>query len=228
MSRISRESYNANYFHVMVQGIKKEKIFYDDSYKKYYIDKMLSKSKDFNIPILSYCLMTNHSHMIVYCNEISILSKYMKSLNITYSHHYNKLENRVGYVFRNRFSSLPIFNQKYLITCIKYIHNNPVKAGIVTNHSDYNYSSYNDYVNFTGIMNDTNLKFINFDKNTYSDVLLKYDNYTNDEKYYQLNLKLYNKFNSTKNTENKLKIKKLLENSDNLAYEDLLDILTIL
>ena len=54
-------------------------------------------------------------------------------------------------LFRNRYKSEPIYDRKYLLNCIKYIHNNPVKANIVEECGDYKYSSYNDYSNNTGI-----------------------------------------------------------------------------
>ena len=60
--------------------------------------------------------------------------------------YYNKKYNRVGYVFRDRYKSQVIYSEKQLYTCINYIHNNPVKAGICRLASEYEYSSYNEYI----------------------------------------------------------------------------------
>ena len=62
------------------------------------------------------------------------------------SFYFNKKYNRVGYVFRDRYKSQAIYSEKQLYTCINYIHNNPVKAGICRLASEYEYSSYNEYI----------------------------------------------------------------------------------
>ncbi|MBP3503029.1 MAG: transposase [Clostridia bacterium] len=176
MSRIPRNSLDSTFFHVIVQGINKEKIFYKDLYKETYLKKLLDKQEEYKINIIAYCVMDNHTHTVIYTENISNLSNYMKSINISYSRFYNKLETRVGYVFRNRFLSEPILNQKYLINCLKYVHCNPIKANLVTYEGDYKYSSYNDYLNFTGIVNNSTLDLINLDKKDYKSILLENNN----------------------------------------------------
>ena len=73
------------------------------------------------------------------------MSEFMKMVNMKFALLYNKLENRVGVVFRNRFESEYIYDEKYFYNCIHYIHNNPVKAGIVKASKDYKFSSANNY-----------------------------------------------------------------------------------
>jgi len=152
MPRIARKYLETGFFHIMVQGIKKEKIFYKDEYKEKYIQLMKFFIKKQEVELVSYCVMSNHVHIIVYTEDIKELTIFMKKLNTTYAINYNKMENRVGYVFRNRFESKEIYNQDYLTKCIKYIHMNPVKAEIVKIEQDYRYSSYNDYINKNGIV----------------------------------------------------------------------------
>lgn len=160
MPRIARKNLETGYFHVMAQGIKKENIFYKNEYKEKYIYLMKFFTKNQKIDLICYCVMNNHVHMIIYANDINNLTSFMKKLNTTYAINYNKEENRVGYVFRNRFESKEIYNQDYLTKCIKYVHMNPVKAGIVRKEKNYKYSSYNDYINKKGIITDELLKKI--------------------------------------------------------------------
>ena len=68
-----------------------------------------------------------------------------------YAKYYNKTQNRVGFVFRNRFDSKTIYNQEYLLQCIKYIHMNPVKSKVVKAEEEYEYSSYRNYLDNTKI-----------------------------------------------------------------------------
>lgn len=152
MPRIARKNLGSGFFHVMVQGIKKEKIFYKREYKEKYIQLMKIFKEKQKIELVNYCVMDNHVHIIIYTEDIEELTKFMERLNTTYAINYNKAENRVGYVYRNRFESKEIYNQDYLTKCIKYVHMNPVKAQITKTEGEYKYSSYNDYINKKGIV----------------------------------------------------------------------------
>lgn len=152
MPRIARKNLESGFFHIMVQEIKKEKIFYKKEYKEKYIQLMKFFKEKQKIELINYCVMNNHVHIIIYTEDINELTKFMERLNTTYAINYNKAENRVGYVYRNRFESKEINNQDYLTKCIKYVHMNPVKAGITKKEEEYKYSSYNDYINKNGIV----------------------------------------------------------------------------
>lgn len=147
MPRHARKYYDTSFFHVIVQGINKEYIFKTERYINEY-KKLLNKNKeDTSIEILAYSIMNNHAHLLIYANKIEEMSKFMKKVNTSYAKYYNYMENnRVGYVFRDRYLSEPIENEAYLIKCISYIHENPVKAGIVERKQDYRHSSYREYL----------------------------------------------------------------------------------
>ena len=147
--RIARCYYNSKFFHVMVQGIRKERIFRQDYLKKKFIEYVKKGSQEYQIPILAYCVMGNHAHILVYTEEIVNLSKMMHYINTAYAHKYNKINKRCGYVFRDRYKSENVMTQSHLRNCIRYIHNNPVKANMCSQSSDYQYSSYNEYLNQT-------------------------------------------------------------------------------
>ena len=103
--------------------------------------------------MLAYCIMSNHAHFLIYREKCEELSKFMQKLNTSYAVYYNKAKDRVGFVFRNRYNTQEILNQGQLYTCLRYIHNNPVKAKICKEMKDYPYSSYNEFF-------DRNSKFI--------------------------------------------------------------------
>lgn len=144
MPRIGRKNIKESYIHVITQGIKKEYIFGKEVYKKQYIKLLKDMFKQYaHLELLSYCIMDNHAHLLIYMEEIAELSKLMSRVNTSYAIYYNKNENRVGYVFRNRYYSQVIMNEKHLYNTIVYIHRNPVRAKIVKEMKDYKYSSYN-------------------------------------------------------------------------------------
>jgi len=173
MPRKARSNQISGYYHVMSQGINKEYIFNKKIYLEEYKKLMLKKSKDLEINILSYCIMSNHVHILINSNKISDLSKYMQKLNTAYSNFYNKTNKRVGYVFRDRFLSQEIQSEKQLFYCMRYIHYNPVKAGIVKFVSDYPYSSYNEFVGKRHIINDNCIKIIFGDLKNYKEIFCK-------------------------------------------------------
>lgn len=208
MPRKARKSQISGYYHVMSQGINKEYIFNKKLYIEKYKKLMLDKSKDLDINILSYCIMNNHVHILINTSKISDLSKYMQKLNTTYSNFYNKINKRVGYVFRDRFLSQEILNKKQLFCCIRYIHYNPVKAGIVKFVSDYQYSSYNEFIGKKYIINDNCIKIIFSELNDYQKMfyeLHNIDNKISDENFIDIKDKEIKEY--IEYVENKYKIK---------------------
>ncbi len=95
--------------------------------------------------LYGYCIMDNHVHLLMK-EESDSISRTMKRICISYSHYFNKKYEREGHLFQVRFRSERIESEDYLLACIRYIHNNPVKAFIVREPSDYEWSSYNAYM----------------------------------------------------------------------------------
>lgn len=147
MPRLARNLLEGkNLFHVMVQGINKEKIFYEEREKYEYIKLMNKYKEEYEVNVLAYCMMNNHVHMLVEVKSINKLTLYMHKLNTSYAIYYNKNKSRVGYVYRDRFKTQVIKDERHLYNCILYIHNNPVKAGICKQAKDYKFSSYDKFL----------------------------------------------------------------------------------
>lgn len=88
--------------------------------------------------------MSNHIHLIIK-SEITELSIFMAKILAEYAEYYNYKHNRNGHVFQNRFQSECIESEKYFWNCVRYIHLNPIKAGIVKSMMNYKYSSIHEY-----------------------------------------------------------------------------------
>lgn len=147
MPRLARNALEGKQFiHVMVQGINKERIFLTEREKLEYV-KLLNTYKDeYAIKIIAYCVMNNHVHILINTDNIENLTKYMHNVNTSYGIYYNKNNKRVGYVYRDRFKTQVINNEKHLYNCIIYIHNNPVKANICRDANEYRFSSYKNFL----------------------------------------------------------------------------------
>ena len=144
MPRFPRTYIKTIFFHIITQGINKSYIFERSEDIKFYLRMMKKLSKEQEVKILAYCVMNNHTHMLVKTNQTEKMSKFMQRLNTTYGIYYNQKYNRVGYVFRNRYKSEGIYNEKHLYNCVRYIYNNPVKARICSQAKEYQYSNYKE------------------------------------------------------------------------------------
>ena len=145
MSRVARKKINTPFIHVMVQGVNKEYVFDNPKNLNYYLKSIKSESHYKEFDLLAYCMMNNHAHFLFYVKDIECFGQFMKSVNQNFANFYNKSEDRVGVVFRNRYQLEPIYEMSHLVNCIKYIHNNPVKANICKFQTDYRWSSANAY-----------------------------------------------------------------------------------
>lgn len=145
MPRVARNQIETSFFHNMTQGINKEYIFEENRYKKKYMELLQKESNKFNINLIAFTIMDNHTHILLYTEDIKNMSLFMKSINEQFAMYYNYINERVGIVFRNRYKSQPILSEKQLLNCIRYIFNNPVRANLVLNPEEYSYSNFQDF-----------------------------------------------------------------------------------
>lgn len=152
MARKAREAFESELFHIIVQGINRERIFEGINFKVAYLDKLASMKDEYNVKILAYCVMDSHCHLLLHVDGVKQMSRFMQKVNTTFAQYYNYKQNRVGFVFRDRFKSQAIYDEKYLVNCLVYIQNNPLKAGITSRPDAYAFSSYKDYLSQSGIV----------------------------------------------------------------------------
>lgn len=145
MPRKARIKNNTKVFHVMIQWINQEYIFDEDVEKKTYLKYLKEKIKDKELQMISYCIMSNHAHFLIYTDDVMQISKLMSQTNTKYAIYYNQRHNRCGFVFRSRYKAEEIVSYHHFLSCINYIHNNPVKAQMCKTPGEYKYSSYNEY-----------------------------------------------------------------------------------
>lgn len=126
-------------YHIMVRGNEKKVVFKSDNDYGKYLKLILKYKKKYNFKIYGWCLMNNHSHILL---ESSLLSKAMHGINMSYAKYFRCKYGSTGHVWQDRFKSYLIQKDQYLINCISYIEYNPVRAGIVSRPEDYKWSSH--------------------------------------------------------------------------------------
>ena len=145
MPRQRRKIGLSKIYHVIARGNERKDIFLDDEDKSKFIQIIINKKRKNEYTLYAYCLMNNHLHLLLKEEEGNI-SRAMRRINTAYAYYFNKKYNRVGHVFQDRFRSEPVENDRYLLSVIRYIHNNPVKAKIVNQPQQYKWSSYSLYL----------------------------------------------------------------------------------
>ncbi len=140
MPRKPRKKSETGIYHVIVRGIGQQDIFHERADFQKYLDTMKKLSLETGVSVLGYCLMTNHVHLLLKEDDEDI-SAFMKRLNVSYAYWYNRKHERTGHVFQDRFKSECVEDDAYLLTVIRYIHQNPIKASIVNKPEEYEWSS---------------------------------------------------------------------------------------
>ena len=137
----------------MMRGINHQVIFEDEEDNHYFLDcinRMGFIYDDDGTPIAqgctyyAYCLMGNHFHLLIREREETI-AQTLKRIADAYVYYYNRKYRRSGHLFKERFRSEPVNDMDYFTTLLCYIHQNPIRAGIVKNANDYAYSSWHEY-----------------------------------------------------------------------------------
>jgi len=144
MPRLPRKYSETSVYHIMVRGNAKQDIFIDNQDKRKIIRVIFQKRAIDLFNIYAFCIMNNHAHIVAKELKESI-SKFMKRITTSYAFYFNAKYNRVGHVFQDRFKSEVIKNDSHLLSVIRYVHNNPEKAGIAKKE-EYPWSSYNEYI----------------------------------------------------------------------------------
>jgi REP element-mobilizing transposase RayT/DNA-binding CsgD family transcriptional regulator len=140
MGRAWREEYQGGIYHVIARGNNKEYIFRESIDKGYFIKILKQSQEGNNYRIFGYVLMDNHYHLLIQTMDKK-LQEMMHQINNKYSKYFNYKYKRVGHVFQGRYKSIIIQDERYLLSVLRYIHQNPIKAYMCQNIEDYKWSS---------------------------------------------------------------------------------------
>lgn len=144
MPRLPRQKSDSGIYHIMLRGSNQQVIFEDDEDYFKFIETLENYKAVSGYKVFAYCLMSNHIHILIKVQKED-LDLIMKRIAGSYVYWYNWKYYRKGHLFQDRFKSEPIEDDSYFLTVLRYIHQNPVKAGIVKSIDDYRFSSYNEY-----------------------------------------------------------------------------------
>ena len=144
MPRCARIKSESGRYHIMLRGINKQVIFAEDEDRLKFVSILAQSKEKSGCKIYAYCLMGNHIHLLLEEGSEPIENT-MKRIGSNYVYWYNLKYSRTGHLFQDRFKSEPIDDTDYFYTVIRYIHQNPVKAGL-SKDPDYRFSSFSAYL----------------------------------------------------------------------------------
>lgn len=132
-------------YHLIARGNDRQNIFHSrDDYLKFL--SLLGKQKEtLGFYLYAYCLMTNHVHLLIE-RQAERIGRVMQRLLTGYSQYFNRRYRHIGHVFQGRHKAILCQSDGYLIRLVRYIHLNPVRAGMVDTAGQYFYSSHRAYL----------------------------------------------------------------------------------
>jgi putative transposase len=144
MPRKPRIEFSGAFYHVIVRGNQKQRVFKDAAdFQKYLLTLTVYKNRT-GCRIYAHVLMNNHLHLLIETQDIP-LSKVMQGVNQTYTMYFNRRYRTVGHLFQGRYKAIVCDREAYLLGLLKYIHQNPLRAKIVDRLDQYPWSSHHAY-----------------------------------------------------------------------------------
>lgn len=145
MPRIAREKSKTGIYHIVLRGINKEIIFKEEIDYIRFIETLKKYKEKSGYKIYGYCIMPNHIHLLLKEGEEG-LGITMRRIGASYVYWYNWKYERIGHLFQDRYKSKVVEDNAYLLTVLRYIHQNPLEAKMGKTCEDYKWSSYKEYI----------------------------------------------------------------------------------
>jgi putative transposase len=137
---------SGQYYHIYNRGVERRRIFSSDENYRFLLRRIKEFLPEYAITFIAYCLMPNHYHFLLHPEKDGSIGPFLQRLFNSYTQAFNKQEKRSGTLFEGRAKSVPIDESSYLFHISRYIHLNPVVAGIVKKPEDWSYSNYQEFI----------------------------------------------------------------------------------
>ncbi len=145
MGRPPRLAFSGLVYHVVDRGNNRQRVFSDRADFAKYLGLLKRYKKQYDFRLYHYVLMNNHVHLLLETSDKGTISKIMQSITLAYTRYYNGKYESFGHVWQGRFKSPVIEKDSYLLQCARYIELNPVRAELVQDPGEYEWSSHRFY-----------------------------------------------------------------------------------
>ena len=145
MPRKPRIEFEGAFYHVITRGNQRQKIFRDTADYEKYLRVLTVYKNRYSYRLYAYVLMGNHVHLLIETGETP-LSKVLQGINQSYTLYFNRRYKTIGHLFQGRYRAILCDRDNYLLALLKYIHKNPLRAGIAETLETYQWSSHRAYI----------------------------------------------------------------------------------
>jgi putative transposase len=164
-----------HYYHIYNRGANREQIFRNEENYVFLLRKIKSYASELSITIIAYCMMPNHYHFLVRQEAETPLCQFIQAVFNSYTKAFNKAFGRSGTLFEGPFQAIHIEQESHLLHLCRYIHRNPLDAGLVTDPGEWPFSNYLEWIGRrTGSLVDRNFVQEHFPSSE------RYGNFVND------------------------------------------------
>jgi REP element-mobilizing transposase RayT len=137
---------SGQYYHIYNRGVEKRDIFVCDENYRFLLRRIRELLPNYPVTFIAYCLMPNHYHFLVRAEKDGGVGPFLQRLFNSYTQAFNRQEKRSGTLFESRAKSVLIDRNSYLFHIARYIHLNPVRAGLTQRPEDWAYSNYLEFI----------------------------------------------------------------------------------
>ena len=143
MPRTARAAVGGICYHVINRGNGRMKVFHSDEDHRGFLDLLLAANERVSMRLLSFCLMSNHFHLVLWPRDDGDLSRYMQWLLTSHVRRYHRQRGgrSSGHVWQGRFKAFPIQQDVHLLTAMRYVERNPLRANLVKRAEEWPWSS---------------------------------------------------------------------------------------
>ena len=145
MARKPRIEFEGGFYHVITRGNQRQKVFLDEKDFLKYLEFLTDYKDRYGFWIYAYVLMSTHVHLLIETGQVP-LSKILQGINQRFTMYFNWRYGTVGHLFQGRYKAILCDKDAYLFSLVKYLHYNPVRAGMVRQPEEYRWSSHRGYL----------------------------------------------------------------------------------
>ncbi len=144
VSRTARASVGGICYHVINRGNARATVYHNAGDYRAFLNLMAHACERIPMRILAYCLMPNHFHLVLYPHENNDLSRWMHWLLTAHVKRHHRVKKTTGRIWQGRFKAFPIEQDRHLLTVMRYVERNPIRANLVKSSIDWDWSSLSD------------------------------------------------------------------------------------
>ena len=142
MPRINRVDVGDYCYHIINRANARMPIFFDENDFRLFVN-VLEEGREFNVRVLAYCLMPNHFHLVLYPYHNGDLGKFMQWITLTHTQRWHQIKNTkgTGHLYQGRYKSFIVKEDSHLLSVVRYVERNPLRAKLVKKAENWNFSS---------------------------------------------------------------------------------------